>query len=111
VSSFYPGRDDSSSFSHNTSHFNLEANHSDGVNDSDAADAESEGDWLEEPEVMPTQKAPLKAPSKMSLVVANEVCVQFSSCLQTHNYLQREQHGTLLSTLPELPQEAQAREV
>jgi hypothetical protein len=107
VSSFYPGRDDSSSFSHNTSHFNVEANHSDGVNDSDAADAESEGDWLEEPEVMPAQKAP----SKMSLVVANEVCVQFSSCLQTHNYLHREQHGTLLSTLPELSQEAQAREV
>jgi hypothetical protein len=56
---------------------------------------------------MPAQKAP----SKMSVVVANEVCVQFSSCLQTHNYLHREQHGTLLSTLPELSQEAQAREV
>ena len=30
-------------------HFSIETN-----NDSDAADAESEGDWHDEPEVMPT---------------------------------------------------------
>jgi hypothetical protein len=68
ASSFYPGRDDSVAFTHDTSRFDLETNKSDGADDSDV---KSERDYLDEPEVMPAQRAP----SKLSGAVAVEVGV------------------------------------
>lgn len=72
MSSVYPGRNGSSSFSHNTSRFNLEANEVNG--DDTDTDIESERDWHDEPEVASAQRAP----SKMSEAVAIEVSVQLA---------------------------------
>jgi hypothetical protein len=88
------GRVNVNTFASNSSRFDLDLNPLDAPTDN--SDVESEGDWLDVPQVPQATEQHL---SRMSEAVVIEVRLWLSLWFQPHNYFNRDQCGVILSLL------------